>query len=382
MKLKFLRTLIINSLVAAVVGSLFVLGGCSEDDETPPVVPTQTILEIVNADPELSDLAAYLEEFPDLTALLSGTTEYTLFAPNNAAFTSLYATPGFPADPADISLDLIKGVIAYHVVASQVLKADLAPTGSGAGYATLYNNTNACTGALTNQVIKVNDDGTLLTGSTTTNIAIAEADILATNGVVHVTASVLIPPSVGATLTPILGKLAATVLLGADFTYLAKAMTKADCGVSGVTPLSNILADPSGATYTVFLPPNTVFEGTAAAAPGGPITVDQLIAAYTAQQWRDIILNHVVSGTKAASALTDGTALGTFQNPGTTLLTVADGAPGNPTTDPTKSPVGKYLTTSGGTTGLGGAASAPIYVTDVTASNGVAHVVGRILFPN
>jgi transforming growth factor-beta-induced protein len=379
MKLKFFRTLIINSLVAAVVGALFVLGGCSDDDTTPPFVPTQTILEIVNADPELSDLAAYLVEFPDLTALLSGTTTYTLFAPNNTAFASLYATPGFPADPADISLDLIKGVIAYHVVASEILSTGLAPTGTGAGYATLYNNTNACTGALTNQVIKVNDDGSLLTGSTTTNIAIAEADKLATNGVVHVTASVLIPPSVGATLTPILGKLAATVLLGADFTHLAKAMTKADCGVAGVTPLSNILADPSGATYTAFLPPNDVFEGTAAL---GGITVTQLIAAYTAQQWRDIILNHVVSGTKAASTLTNGTALGTFQNPGTTLLTVADGTPGDPTTDPTKSPVGKYLTTSGGTTGLGGATSAPIYVTDVTASNGVAHVVGQILFPN
>ena len=379
MKLKFLRTLIIYSLVVAVVGSLFVLGGCSDDDETPPFVPTQTILEIVNADPELSDLADYLVEFPDLTALLSGTTAHTLFAPNNAAFTSLYATPGFPADPADISLDLIKGVIAYHIVASKVLSTDLAPTGTGAGYATLYNNTNACTGALTNQVIKVNDDGTLLTGSTTTNIAIAEADRLATNGVVHVTASVLIPPSVGATLTPILGKLAATVLLGADFTYLAKAMTKADCGVAGVTPLSNILADPSGNTYTAFLPPNSVFEGTAAL---GGLTVTQLIAAYTAQQWRDIILNHLVSGTKASADLTNGAALGTLQNPGTTLLNVADGTPGDPTVDPTKSPVGKYLTTSGGATGLGGATSAPVYVVDVSASNGVAHVVGQILFPN
>lgn len=380
MKLKFLRTFIINSLVAAVIGSLFVLGGCSEDETTPPVVPTQTILEIVNADPELSDLAAYLAGFPDLTALLSGTATHTLFAPNNAAFTSLYATPGFPADPADISLDLIKGVIAYHIVASQVLSTDLSPTGTGAGYATLYNNTNPCTGALTNQVIKVNDDKTLLTGSTTTNIAIAEADVLATNGVVHVTGSVLIPPSVGATLTPILGKLAATVLLGADFTYLAQAMTKADCGVAGVTPLSNILADPTGATYTAFLPPNAVFEGTAQALGG--ITVTQLIANFTAQQWRDIILNHLVLGTKASAALTNGAVLGTLQNPGTTLLTVADGTPGNPTTDPSKSPIGKYLTTSGGATSLGGTSSAPIYLPDLTASNGVAHVVGKILFPN
>ena len=58
---------------------------------------------------------------------------------------------------------------------------------------------------------------------------------------------------------------------------------------------------------------------------------------------------------------------------------------GDPTTDPTKSPIGKYIGTSGGTTGINGGAgtsSAPIYVPDLSASNGVAHVVGKILFPN
>ena len=149
MKLKFLRTLIINSLVAVIVGVFFVLGGCSEDDGPAPIPdPTESIIQLVNADATLSDLADYLVEFPDLTALL-GTGTYTLFAPNNDAFTALYATPGFPADPADISIDLIKGVIAYHIVPSKLLKADLTPTGSGTGLTTLYDDTNVCTGAKT-----------------------------------------------------------------------------------------------------------------------------------------------------------------------------------------------------------------------------------------
>lgn len=385
MKFKFLKPLVINTLVALVVGALFVLGGCSDDDGPAPIPdPTESIIQIVNGDPELSDLAAYLEQFPDLTALLSGTSPYTFFAPNNAAFTSLYATPGFPEDPADISIDVIKGVIAYHIVASQLLSTDLTPTGSGAGLATLYDDTDPCTGAKENQVIKVNDDGTLKTGSTTTNIEIGEADILATNGVVHVTKSVLIPPSVGAGLTPILGKLVANILLGGDFSTMAKVMTKADCGITNpdTTPLSNILANPDG-TYTLFLVPNTVFAGTAAASGG--ITVDQLIAAYTAAEWRSILLNHILAATKSGDELVDGNSYTSLLDPGVSLIGAADGAPGDPTTDPTKSPIGKYLSTSGGTTGINGGvgtSGAPIYVKDIAASNGVAHVIGKILFPN
>ncbi len=378
MKPKFLNKLIIHSLAAMLVGGLFVLGGCSDGDGPAPFVPTETILEIVNGDPNLSELAGYLADFPDLTALL-GTGTYTLFAPTNLAFTTLYSFPGFPADPEDISLDVIKGVVAYHIVPSKLLKVDLTPTGTGAGLATLYDNTDPCSGAKTNQVIKINDDGTLFTGSTTTNIMIETADLEATNGVVHKTASVLIPPSVGESLTATLGKLLGTVLLGADFTTLAKVMTKADCGVSGVTPLSNILGDDTGNKYTAFLPPNDVFTGTAAL---GGLTVDQLIDAYTAQQWRDIILNHIVVGTKAQADLTNGVSFATMLGTGAPILTFTDGTPGDPTTDPTKSPIGKYIATSGGTTGLGGASGAPIYVADLSADNGVAHVVGQILFPN
>ncbi len=380
MKFKFFRTLIINTLVAAFVGALFVLGGCKEDDEPGVPPPTQTILEIVDADPDLSELADYIAAFPDLETLLGAPGTTTLFAPNNAAFDGLYATPGFPADPADISLDLIKGVIAYHIVASQILAADLTPTGSGAGIATLFNQPETCNPtSTTNQVIKVNDDGTLKTGSTTTNIEILESDIKATNGVVHITKSVLIPPSVGATLTPILGKLAATVLLGADFKYLAQAMTKADCGVAGVTPISNILADPSGATYTAFLPPDVVFQGTAAAQSK---TVQQFIDGFTAAQWRNIILNHIATGTVSLSQLADGTSVVTLLGPPNTKINVAAGTPGDPTVDPTKSPVGKYLATTGGTTGFGGTTGSPIYQGDIAASNGVAHVIGKILIPN
>jgi uncharacterized surface protein with fasciclin (FAS1) repeats len=370
-----------HTLLVAVVLTTVGISGCDDDDDGGPTVFNGTIMDYISsdefkqsengsADESLDSLVKYLNANPDLVATLDGTAEFTLFAPNNTAFISLLATPGFPADIRDINPAVIKGVLAYHMVTGTVLKADLTPTGTGTGTTTLYSDTNPCSGAQTAQVIKVNDNGTLLTGSTNLAIEFQETDKRATNGVVHVTKTVLIPPSVGASLTPILGKLSATILLATDFSHLAKAMTKADCGSTGVTPIAAML---SGAgPYTAFLPPNPVFEGTATAMS---ITVDQLIANFTAAQWRAIILNHIVAGTNNLANLTNGLQVTTLLN-ANAKLTVTD-VPVSANT-----PKGKILGTSGAGTGLPGTQQAPILISDVAASNGVAHVVGKILIPN
>lgn len=374
------------TLLVAVVFSLFVIGGCGDDDEPNGPTEYETIMDLVES-PEfqqaegadvtvaLDSLAKLLNQYPDLEALLTGATEYTLFAPSNQAFINLLATPGFPSDIRDISPDLIEGVLAYHIVAGANL-SDVVCAWGATGEETLYTHPGACGAAGTVQVIKANGDCTLLTGSTNDEIDILEADRENGNGVVHIVESVMIPPAIGASLTPILGKLSATILLGADFTYLAKAMTIADCGTAG----TDIAAILSGAgPYTTFLPPNPVFEGTAAVFPGGPYTVDQFIALFTAAQWREIILNMIVSGASNENAdLIDALEMTTMQN-ANAKLTIDVVTPGAP---PAGSPVGKMVNTSGGATGMGGTTNCPIYVVDIAASNGVAHAVGKILFPN
>ncbi|HYC86000.1 MAG TPA: fasciclin domain-containing protein, partial [Chryseosolibacter sp.] len=184
----------------------------------------------------------------------------------------------------------------------------------------------------------------------------------------HITKTVLIPPTIGASLQPILGKLAAAVLLGADFTYMAAAINKADCGVSGVTPIKGYLATDAS-QFTAFLVPNAVFEGTAQAMG---ITVTQLIANFTAAQWRNIWLNHLVAGTNNLASMTNGSQLTTLLDANAKLVV----------TDNANAPQGKVLTTTGGTTGMGGTIGAAIVVKDISASNGVAHVVAKILIPN
>lgn len=263
--------------------SLLILTSCGGGDDDDTVVPTMDIMELIDSDEfkqasgapaneALDSLVKYLAVYPDLVGLLGGNTEYTLFAPSNSAFGSLLATPGFPADITSINPDIVKAVLSYHIAAGTVLQAELT---SGSTVTTLYDD----------EEIEVNADGTLKTGATNPAIAIISADNLATNGVVHVTGSVCIPPSIGATLTPILGTNAGTLLLGAPFTTLAAGIQLADAfaAANELPTLTSILAAET--VNTVFAPTNETFEA-------AQITANT----FTGQQWYGIIGNHVVVG--------------------------------------------------------------------------------------
>lgn len=355
--LKLLNKLLLLTLV----GGLFVITSCGDDDED-EFVPTQNVWEIVQAqsggDDGLDSLAKYLAVYPNLVSTLETTgRDITLFAPTNAAFRSLLQTPGFPSNIADINPDIIEGVLAYHVVAGEtVLAADLQ---AGNTYTTAQT-----------EDITINPDGTLLTGATNTAIQVVEADLLATNGVVHKVGSVLIPPSVGQSLTPILGTLAGTVLLGADFSHLASFIERADSDVpSGESPVANILAAPTGSTgnpngFTAFVPPNQVFEG--AAADAG-ITVDQFIQDFTPAEARGVLLTHVTGdGVADSGSLSD---MDTFTAASMVTLTITvEGTP-------TNSPTGVLVAAPGN------ASPVPVVQADLSHSNGIAHVIGGILLP-
>lgn len=287
------------SAMLAIVG----ISGC--DDEDGPTVFNGTVMDLIadkqfkqaegaSADMALDSLNKYLTVYPDLVASLSSVNEVTLFAPSNTAFINLLATPGFPADIRNINPDIVKGVLSYHVASGKLLQANLT---AGTSIPTAYTGTVSA-----DDKILVNTDGTLKTGSTNQAIVIVDSDNRATNGIVHVTGTVLIPQSTGASLTPILGTIAGTVLLGKDFTNLAKIIMAADQGFTesagtGTFKVSTWLAMPiTGTTVTAnakgltfFAPPNAV--GTTEVLSAA--TANAIIG--TADKGRSFLLNHLIT---------------------------------------------------------------------------------------
>lgn len=347
--------------------SPFVIGfsSCGEKE----VEPTETILQIVNsikqqganANTGLDSLAKYLSVYPDLVETLGGSGSFTLFAPTNQAFINLLATPGFPQNIADISPAIVKGVLEYHVLTSQVLQDDLNPTGTNPGFQTAFSAINPCSGAASPEFVRINDNRTLLTGSTNKAIVIREGEgnKRATNGVVHVVETVLIPFSVEASLTPILGRLAGTVLLGANFSHLATLIRKADCATANAADrIASILA--GNAQVTAFVPPNAVFEQAA----GGAANVGAFLNGIDAPTARAILLNHITDGAITLAQLPDSFT----SRLGVTINVI--------TTEPSQNvPTGKILRVAGSDTNV------PIGLPDLQHANGRAHVIFGILMP-
>ena len=78
--------------------------------------PTKTIVQIAAADPNFSTLVKLLKE-AGLVSVLSGKTDYTVFAPTNAAFAKV---PAATLKALAANKAKLKSVLLYHVVAGTV----------------------------------------------------------------------------------------------------------------------------------------------------------------------------------------------------------------------------------------------------------------------
>ena len=78
--------------------------------------PTKTIVQIAAGDPAFSTLVSLLKE-AGLVGVLSGKTDYTVFAPTNAAFAKV---PAATLKALAANKAMLKSVLLYHVVAGSV----------------------------------------------------------------------------------------------------------------------------------------------------------------------------------------------------------------------------------------------------------------------
>ena len=136
----------------------------------------KTIVDVAVENGSFKTLVTALKA-ADLVGALSGKGPFTVFAPTDAAFAKL------PAGTIDALLKdpkKLASILTYHVVSGKVMAADVIK-GNGAKPATL----NGAALDITVKGGKVSVNGALVT----------TADVVGSNGVIHVIDAVVLPPA-------------------------------------------------------------------------------------------------------------------------------------------------------------------------------------------
>ncbi len=284
----------------------------------PTFAADQDIVEIAVGNSDFSILVAALQK-ADLVSALQADGPFTVFAPTNTAFEKLLASLNISADDL-LNHPQLKEVLLYHVVSGQVLSSDLQ---NGMMPATLTGETIKVD--LTNSV-KINESG------------VTTADVLATNGVIHIIDTVLVPSTFVLSAEP---EIPATVvdiaLSNPDFSMLVSLLQKADL----------VSALQGEGPFTVFAPTNAAFDKLLAALN---INASDLM---NQPDLAKVLLYHVVSGKVLSTDLSDGLEAPTLNGE-----SVA------------------FDLSSGVMVNQSGIVSA-----DIEAGNGVIHVIDAVLVP-
>ena len=318
-----MKTLLKTKIFTLIVLVTIFSTSCSKDDNNAPAVDN-TITGIASKAPNLSILVQALTK-AELATTLQGAGPYTVFAPTDAAFTA-FLTANSYASLNDVPKAALTQILLNHVVSGTVKSTDLAT-----GYVkTLAKGTASTTNNLS---MYVNiSSGVKLNGVST----VTQADILASNGVIHVVDKVIGLPTIvtHATANP-------------NFTSLVGALTSA-----GQPNFVSILSGTG--LFTVFAPTNDAFTAlNTELAPGGTASVS------TANLTK-VLKYHVASGNVLAGSLMEGQVITTLETPQTFTIQLTGAA---------KIKDARNRVTA-------------IFATDVQCSNGVIHVLNaNVLLP-
>ncbi len=322
-KFKVIKGLLVLSAFTILAGSI----GCKNKNTPNPNPGTsQTIAQIAQGSGFTILNEALIKT--GLETTLAGNGTFTVFAPNDAAFIAA----GIPSPSAvdglsSTALNSLKSVILYHALGSKVLAANI-PSGSSS-VVSLDSSKNLYTSN--------NSSGIFVNG-----IKVITADVLATNGVVHVIGSVLTPPS---------QSIVSLAVNNDSLSYLVAAVTRASTGQTNVAML---LSDTVGSPFTVFAPTNAAFR-----AAGLSLSV---INALQPDSLTKILATHVLKARIFSSDLTAG-AVAATTNLNNTALTISLGSTGDSVSAP------------------GNITPASIGPANIIANNGVIHVVNEVLMP-
>lgn len=313
---KFFKPLTKMAMVGLV---LFSLTSCSDDDNASPPSQNSTITDIVVNNPDFSMLRTAVVK-AGLAETLAGEGTFTIFAPDNDAFAASGITS---ADIEAMSVDDLTDILLYHALDSEVPAANV-PAGPNAAVQTINGSSIFLT---------KNNAGVFVNG-----ISVKQADVEASNGVIHVISKVLLPAT---------GNIVEVAQSNQDFSFLVAAVIRASEGDTNVVEVLS-----SEGPFTVFAPVNQAFMDA-----GFPDIAS--IQAADPNTLAAILTYHVIGARAFSSDLVDGANLPTV-NGGTIEVGLGATATvkGNSNDD-----------------------ASNIIAVDILTTNGVIHVIDQVLLP-
>ena len=149
--------------------------GMVEEDEGPG-----TIVDVAVGAGSFETLVAAVTE-AGLVETLSGDGPFTVFAPTDDAFAAALDALGLTAEELLADTDTVTSILTYHGLLGSV-SAEEAIALDGQSVATI--NGAEITISVVDGAVVINDSATVI-----------QADVLASNGVIHVIDAVLLPPA-------------------------------------------------------------------------------------------------------------------------------------------------------------------------------------------
>jgi uncharacterized surface protein with fasciclin (FAS1) repeats len=278
-----------------------------------------TVVGIAQQDARFSVLAEAVVA-ADLATTLNGAGPFTVFAPTNDAFAALLTELGISKAQLLADKALLTTVLTYHVLPAKVEKAAVP---AGKPITTVQGS-----------IFKIDAVGSdlVITDGRNRQAKIIATDVQASNGVVHAIDKVLLPADKNIVQT------ASTL---PDFSILVEAVVAADLGatLSGAGP------------FTVFAPTNAAF---AALLTELGISKAQLLADKALLT--KVLTYHVLPARVLKADVPVGSAINTVQGDSLSVNAALQ------------------ITDQRGR-------SAQITATDVLSSNGVIHVIDKVILP-
>ena len=344
-------------------GALVMLGTTITFAENPmvggaPMSETKDIIDNAVNSADHTTLVAAVKA-AGLVDTLKGAGPFTVLAPVNAAFDAL------PAGTVETLLkpenkDQLVKILTCHVIAAKALSTDITSMAMADGGTHVVDTVGGCKLSL-----KADGGKVTITDENGTVANVTIADVIQSNGVIHVIDKVLLPKMDMAMATPMAD--ADMPMVGGAAMYPTKniienAVNSADHTtlVAAVKAAGLVDALSGPGPFTVFAPTNEAFD----MLPAG--TVDSLLKPEAKDTLTKVLTAHVVAGKlSAADLMKKARAMGGRYN----LQTLS----GDALTAVVRGKNLYIFDESGG--------AALVTIADVNQSNGVIHVVNKVLLP-